>query len=82
MGHFVRRDGAVVLDLMLENTGAESDLGDKIAIKLNKNTWALTPAKVRPPLFLQNSRFLPSRPPSSSTRVCCSRACAGSRASL
>jgi len=46
MGQFTRRDGAVVLDLILENTGPESDLGDKIAIKLNKNTWALTPAKV------------------------------------
>jgi len=44
-GHFVRRDGAVMLDLQLENEGPESDLGDKVAIKLNKNTWALMPAK-------------------------------------
>jgi hypothetical protein len=46
MGRFVRRDGAVCLDLAFENVSpSEPDLGDKVAIKLNKNTWALTPAK-------------------------------------
>jgi AP-1 complex subunit beta-1 len=45
-GRFDRRGGIIYLDLQLTNlAGEDDDLGDKFAIKFNKNTFALTPVK-------------------------------------
>jgi len=45
-GRFDRRGGVIYLDLQLTNlAGGDDDMGDKFAIKFNKNTFALTPVK-------------------------------------
>ena len=53
VGKFGRKDGSIVLNLALYSVEKDG-LGDKFAIKFNKNTFALAPLKASFGLLEEN----------------------------